>query len=109
MMMLGNLCKRICLAIVRTQCVRTRPAYQASPMCGHWVLSLDPVPALLFRALPRMWWEEPALLPVDLLWAPGKALLSLGVLTCPVVAGVTRVAMGSCQACGDALGTARSW
>lgn len=51
---------------------------------------------------------------VALLWAPGKASLSLGVLTWPVwlgtpLFGVTRHTMVSCQASGDAPGIAKSW
>lgn len=54
------------------------------------------------------------MIPVALLWAPGKASLSLGVLTCPVWPEtppfrVTRDVMGSCRASGDAPGIARSW
>lgn len=58
MMMLGNLYKRVYLAIMRTQYVLARHAYQASPMCGHWVAqhgvrrgSLDPVPAPALKSI----------------------------------------------------------
>lgn len=93
-----------------------RPAYQASPICGHWgrERQLRPRASPALNSIASDVVEEPALLPVYLLWAPGKASLSLGVLTCPVWPAtppfrVTRVAMGSCQASGDAPGTARSW